>query len=109
MSGDRLNMTQLAEKRNVSHAATWIADLRQQGTTRFNHVGFPNQKQESWRFTNVNPIAKAHFVAAPAVRGERAQDSALQFTLGDDTAAELVFVNGHYVSQLSHPGKLPRG
>ena len=102
-------MTQLAENRNISHAAAWISDLRQRGMARFSQVGFLNQKQESWRFTNVGPIAKTHFAAAAVVRGEKAQAGAHQFSLGDDVAAELVFVNGHYSPQLSRPGKLPRG
>jgi Fe-S cluster assembly protein SufD len=32
-----------------------------------------------------------------------------QFTLGEEAITELVFVNGHYVPQLSRLGKLPRG
>ncbi len=100
-------MTQLAENRKVSHAAAWIGELRQSGSARFDHVGFPNSKQESWRFTNIAPIAKTNFAAALAVRPDKAHDSAVQFSLGGDTAAELVFVNGHYLPQLSHPGKLP--
>src|SRR5271155_3662223 len=102
-------MTQLAENRKVSHAAAWIGELRQSGSARFDLVGFPNSKQEQWRFTNVSRIAKTHFAAAAVVRADKAHDSAVQFSLGGDTAAEVVFVNGHYSPQLSHPGKLPRG
>ena len=102
-------MTQLAENRKVSHAVAWIGELRQQGTARFDHVGFPNSKQEQWRFTNVGPIAKTHFAAAGALRPDKAHDCAVQYGLGGDTAAELVFVNGHYSPELSQLGKLPGG
>src|SRR5438105_359563 len=111
-------MTQLAEEQSSAAAhylrlsaqssnggPSWLDELRRQGIARFDQVGFPNTKQEEWRFTNVAPIARTAFQPgelAPA-------DQAVEFSFGNDAACELVFVNGHFSGQLSKLGKLPRG
>lgn len=112
-------MTQLAEDRNVhvsnfqrlasessgaDHPA-WLGRLRRQGIARFDAVGFPHNKQEEWRFTNVAPIARTAFALAERV----ALAGRPPFSFGDEAAAELVFVNGHYVSELSKVEALPAG
>src|SRR5262245_25789755 len=102
-------MTQLAEEKsthvtNFSRFAkmsnghpSWLGELRKSAIARFEQVGFPNTKQEEWRFTNIAPIAKTSFVP-----GELSKtDLAGEFTFGKDAACELVFVNGHFSQQLS--------
>jgi Fe-S cluster assembly protein SufD len=99
-------MTQVADDKNVhvshferlelelrragSHA--WLDKLRRGGIARFDEVGFPNTKQEEWRFTNVAPIARTNFVLPERV--QLAGKPPLSF--GDEAAAELVFVNGYF-------------
>ena len=111
-------MTQLAEDKNVhvshyerleteSSAAVrpWVEELRRAGIGRFDAVGFPNNKQEEWRFTNVAPIARTRFALPERV------DLAGRppFSFGDEAAAELVFVNGHFLPELSKLEGLPAG
>jgi Fe-S cluster assembly protein SufD len=112
-------MTQLAEDKNVhvSHferlemelpaagSHGWLDALRRGAIARFDAVGFPNTKQEDWRFTNVAPIARTKFALAQRV------DLAgkLAFSFGNEAAAELVFVNGHYMPGLSKTDGLPKG
>src|SRR5262245_22525060 len=112
-------MTQLAEDKNVhlshferlelelpagaNHA--WLEKLRRDGITRFDAVGFPSTKQEEWRFTNVSPIARTNF-ALP----DRANLSGKPpFSFGREAAAELVFVNGYFMPELSKVEGLPAG
>lgn len=112
-------MTQLAEDRNVhvsnferlasessgaDHPA-WLDRLRRAGIARFDAVGFPHNKQEEWRFTHVAPIARTAFALAERV----VLAGRPPFSFGDEAAAELVFVNGHYVSELSKAEVLPAG
>src|SRR5438046_2815341 len=48
-------------------ARPWLDDLRKRAMAQFRSAGFPNSKQEEWRFTNVAPIAKTPFkLALPA-------------------------------------------
>src|SRR5688572_31521706 len=112
-------MPQLAEDKNVhlSHFERlelelpagsnhrWLDALRRGGIARFDELGFPNTKQEDWRFTNVAPIARTKFALAERV------DLAGKppFSCGDDAAAELVFVNGHFMAELSTTDGLPKG
>lgn len=109
-------MTQLAQdkRHHTLHLRTpntdgaspaWLERLRRAGSSRFEQLGFPTKKDEAWRFTNVSPIAKAQFAAPP--RRELAGDVPL--SLGNEAAAELVFVDGHYMPRLSVVGPLAAG
>lgn len=47
-----------------------IAEIRKRAAQFFEARGFPTTREEEWRFTNVAPIAKAHFpAAAPNANG----------------------------------------
>jgi len=115
-------MTQLAATRNshqtnftrlggdsVTTTQAWLEELRNTAMDRFNLVGFPGHKEEEWRFTNVDPISKTHFNLAAPVTNPAEVEAATAFSFGRSAATELIFINGHYVHQLSRLGKLPRG
>src|SRR3954471_19490029 len=93
-SGERLGGSYHAWAANgASHAPAWLKDLRDGGIARFGDLGFPNMKQEAWRFTSVAPIAESTFDLAPAPThiprlGE------IQAFLAGDAGHRLVFVNG---------------
>src|SRR2546422_7142639 len=54
----------------AANAPAWLKTLRDTGISRFSELGFPNMKQEAWRFTSVAPIAEASFELAKPVRSE---------------------------------------
>jgi Fe-S cluster assembly protein SufD len=88
----------------------WVFPLRKAGMARFAELGFPTLKDEDWRFTNVAPIAKLPFrpVLTPsknALKPETLRDLAF----GSVASHRLVFVDGHFVEELSSVGKLPKG
>lgn len=93
----------------TSSGRSWLQQLRRAGADRFASVGYPTTKDEDWRLTNVNPIARTKFAAAPSEISDEARDLAQRASFGGDAIAELVFVNGHYAASLSRVGKLPRG
>jgi Fe-S cluster assembly protein SufD len=84
--------------------------LRRQGIERFTALGFPTLRQEAWRLTNVNPIARGTFVR-PAVSRLDAAEPDLEQTKPWDfaAAARLVFVDGRFAPGLSHRDGLPEG
>jgi Fe-S cluster assembly protein SufD len=112
-------MTQLAEDKNVhvSHFERlemelpagdnhrWLDGLRRGAIARFDAVGFPHNKLEDWRFTNVAPIARTKFALPQRAR----LAGKPPFSFGDEAAAELVFVNGYFVPELSKTDGLPAG
>src|SRR6266550_8842109 len=40
---------------------SWLQNLRENSFVQFERAGFPDIKQEEWKYTNVTPIAKADF------------------------------------------------
>ena len=93
----------------------WLARTREEAMDRFLSLGFPTTHDEDWRFTSVAPIAETSFVlGADSSHGTRT-GSALEsgdvtaLRLPGPTRAEIVFVNGRYVSALSTLGSLPPG
>ena len=87
----------LAEESRVERTpAPWLDELRRSAMTRFEQVGFPSNKDEEWRFTNIAPIAKTPFKLAERVPDDVATDVAASFSFGNEAVSELVFVNGHF-------------
>jgi Fe-S cluster assembly protein SufD len=78
-----------------------LAERRDAALARFLELGFPTTRDEEWRFTSVAPIADQAFaVSAPPAAGACPVDLA-PFRFHGVCAAELVFVDGHYVPSLS--------
>lgn len=92
--------------RDAQRQRPWIEQVRQAAIERFEKAGFPSVKEEAWRFTNVAPIAKVPFVLARGELTNSARQVADRYSFGKDAAAELIFVNGQYQSEISRPGKL---
>src|SRR5262245_51423199 len=61
--------------------------------------GFPTTREEEWRFTSVAPIADSSFALVSEPRAAGLDISHLR--LAGQVAAELVFIDGHYVPGLS--------
>src|SRR5437879_5514715 len=77
----------------ASRAPAWLHDLREVGIARFHDLGFPNMKQEAWRFTSVAPIAEGSFeLAKPPARILRLED--IRPFLLFEAGYRLVFVDG---------------
>src|SRR3989441_1167624 len=86
----------------ASRVPAWLKDLREGGIARFGDLGFPNMKQEAWRFTSVAPIANASFeLAHPPSRIPQLEE--IQAFLLSESGHRLVFVNGFFQRSLSTP------
>ena len=44
-----------------SRTPFWLKDIQSQGMKRFQSLGFPNRKNEEWRYTNIAPITHENF------------------------------------------------
>jgi Fe-S cluster assembly protein SufD len=68
---------------------------------------FPTTKNEEWRFTNLDPIAKTNFNYNISLSEPTISKSELsQFLSSEFSATRLVFINGKYSDQLSEVGNL---
>src|SRR5438045_6451272 len=86
----------------VSGAPDWLKDLREGGIARFHDLGFPNTKQEAWRFTSVAPIAEGSFELAKEPARIPTLDEIRPFLLLE-AGYRLVFVDGFFQRSLSTP------
>jgi Fe-S cluster assembly protein SufD len=88
---------------------SWLYPLRKAGLARFAELGFPTTRDEDWRFTNVTPIAQLPFRPVLKAAQGVSPDVVASGTFGGLTASRLVFVDGHYVPELSRLRDLPAG
>ncbi|MEN6605088.1 MAG: Fe-S cluster assembly protein SufD [Bryobacteraceae bacterium] len=80
---------------------TRIESIRQHAASRFAELGFPTTKEEEWRFTNVSPIARTQFSAAPSDLSGWEGAALDQGLFRRVSGVRLVFVNGRYSPALS--------
>ena len=90
---------------------SWLQNVRENSFELFEHSGFPDVKQEEWKYTNVSSIAKANFAPVPASNGTAlTKDDGLQsFIYEEARQSRLVFVNGMLRQDLSSLAALPEG
>jgi Fe-S cluster assembly protein SufD len=86
----------------ASEAPDWLKEVRSGAIARFESLGFPNMKQEAWRFTSVAPIAERSFeLAKPPARIPTLED--IRPFLLFEAGYRLVFVDGFFQPSLSTP------
>src|SRR5437588_6853755 len=84
---------------------SWVFPLRKAGMARFAERGFPSVQDEDWRFTNVAPLTRLPFRPVfEAARNGLTAEAIAGFTFGQLPTHRLVFVNGHFVPELSSSG-----
>ena len=84
--------------------------LRKAALARFSDSGYPTQKNEDWRFTNVEPIIELPFrpILSESLVAV-AQNQLNDVTFGQLNADRLVFVDGHFNVSLSQIAEQPNG
>src|SRR5205823_11145005 len=88
----------------------WLRQLRKSAITRFEALGFPTQRQEDWKYTNLAPLLRVPFKPAILARPDGVVAEKLEpFTFGVLKTTLLVFVNGRYAPRLSYLRRLPEG
>jgi Fe-S cluster assembly protein SufD len=95
-----------AERHAPGRALPWLQRLREDAFARFCEKGFPTTRDEDWRFTNVAGIARTTFRAAGEAKVAIVDAAAW---IAEGAAAQLIFVNGRFVTSLSGAAGLPKG
>jgi Fe-S cluster assembly protein SufD len=89
---------------------SWLRGIRRSAIERFEAVGFPTQRHEEWKFTNLAPLLRVPF--KPAITGGPdgvVAEKLEPFAFGILKTSRLVFVNGRYAPRLSYLRSLPEG
>ena len=104
----RTAFREAGQRRGASEPA-WLRRLRENSFDQFERAGFPNLKQEEWKYTNVTPITKTNFTPVPVSNGTAfAKDDGLAaFIYAEARQSRLVFVNGMLREELSSLEALP--
>src|ERR1043166_548013 len=103
-----------ATQTRAADEPAWLQTLRESSFAEFERVGFPNVKQEEWKYTNVTPITRTNFVPVMTANGtglsKGADHSGLApFIYEEARESRLVFVNGMFREELSSKSALPAG
>ena len=86
----------------------WLMPIRREAIDRFQTIGFPDRKNEDWKFTNVGPITQKPFGRLPAPAALPSMAAPEEFLIGESWP-RLVFVNGRYAEGLSSKAGMPAG
>jgi Fe-S cluster assembly protein SufD len=87
---------------SLSRSDGWLRPVRTAAIAHFAERGFPTTKDEAWRSTSVAAIARTVFARPKMFSATRSElDAAGHIALG---GAELVFVNGRLLPELSNRG-----
>jgi Fe-S cluster assembly protein SufD len=97
------------ERTLADHGQAWTQPLRKAAITRFAELGFPTTRVEEWKYTNVAPIARTPFQPASHPAREVGADALAAGMVPGLVSAQLVYVNGHLVPELSTVPALPTG
>jgi Fe-S cluster assembly protein SufD len=93
----------------ANNGQAWTQPLRQAAMARFAELGFPTTHDEEWKYTNVAPIARIAFRPAQRTASAAAAEALAAVAMPTLVCAQLVFINGHYVPELSAQPALPQG
>ena len=97
-----LFLTAYKRYQSVNGTATPLSDLSQRAIDQFAQIGFPDRKNESWKYTNVTPVVNRSY------RIPQKTSAVITGMTGLDVYV-AVFVNGHFAPELSSLDQLPTG
>lgn len=86
----------------------WFADNRQSALKLFQETGFPNTRQENWKYTDVRPIARKSFSSISDKDAVVSADEINTIRFSELDCIELVFINGVYSAEHSRINGLPK-
>lgn len=93
----------------AKNGQAWTQQLRKAAMARFAELGLPTTRDEEWKYTNVAPISRIPFQPARRATYDEASEALAAASVPELSGAQLVFINGHYVPELSAHHALPHG
>ncbi|HWP81227.1 MAG TPA: Fe-S cluster assembly protein SufD [Bacteroidota bacterium] len=87
-------------------AASYVHALRKAAFDKLSQTGFPTTKDEEWKYTDVSSLAKTAF--KPILSPKKPSLAIEPYLLGHPEWNRLVFVNGHFLMELSDLRSLPK-
>lgn len=85
----------------------YLADNRLDALKKFQNTGFPTQRMENWKYTDIKAITRKNFIVSERVLEQVDVDFLARARMHDIECHELVFIDGIYSAQLSSIKTLP--
>jgi Fe-S cluster assembly protein SufD len=90
------------ENRLNGQSSSELHQLRKKAMQSFQELGYPTTKHEEWKYTNISPLTGYDFeISEPYVSGKLKQEDIEKYQFPGLQNRSLVFVNGHFASELS--------
>lgn len=97
----------LLQDRLATHSpAPWLESLRLQAMSQFETLGFPNRRQEAWKYINIRPVMAIPLGSRATANPDQTRvcPPALQrhlLEIPETDLVRLVFINGEFRPDLS--------
>lgn len=78
-----------------------IHEIRTRAIKDFEQMGFPDKKQEAWKYTSLNKILKQDYTIFPKKENTIEYRDVERFFIDDIDTYKIVFIDGIYSSHLS--------
>jgi len=96
---DYLNSLLQGREAIADAGSNWLRALRMRAVERANELAVPTTRDEEWRFTDLSPLYKIPFQPVSGT-GVPEESQLVAFSV-PEAQTRLVFVDGHYSSELS--------
>jgi len=84
-----------------------VHDIRSEALKNFEALGFPNKKQEAWKYTSLNNLRKIDFSIFPKEENALEYKEIKKYFLHEIDTYKIVFIDGiysSYFSETTHDG-----
>ena len=78
-----------------------VHDIRSSAIKNFEEKGFPNKKEEAWKYTSLNALQKVDFSIFPKEENTLEYKDVKKYFLHEVDTYKIVFIDGVYSSYLS--------
>ena len=80
---------------------TYVHDIRSNAIKTFETKGFPNKKDEAWKYTSLNKILKEDYSVFSKEENALEYSDVKKYFIHDIDSYKIVFIDGKYSSHLS--------
>ncbi len=105
-----LSAIELLKIARTGQDPAWLETLRHEAGSRFEVLDFPTTRHEEWKYTNIAPLLKLPLQHSLELNREGVtRDMIEPFAFSETRGSQLVFVNGHFVTEQSNLAEMPAG
>lgn len=86
---------------NQVNVDSYVHDIRSEAIKIFEDKGFPNKKEEAWKYTSLNKVLKQDYSVFPKQENALEYKDVKKYFIHDIDTYKIVFIDGKYSSHLS--------